>query len=359
MSEGYMTDILTGILKESYALLNAMSPYLLFGFFVAGLLHIFFDPAGIAKHFGKPDIMSVLKASLFGVPLPLCSCGVIPAALQLKREGASKGAILSFLISTPTTGVDSIFATYALMGGFFAAYRVLASFVTAILCGLLVNVFTRPYAPIEDPGASKDCSCCSGHARPVSERGLPAKFFSAMKYSFGDLLKDTGPWLILGVLVGGAISYLIPQSFLEEYVGSGVKAMVIMLIIGMPMYVCATGSIPIAAALMLNGVSPGAAFVFLLSGPASNAVGMTLIAKEMGKRELLIYIFSIAVSSVAFGLVLDVFSGYISIPSMRKAPYSTGHAAGIVELISSVVLVAFILYNLLSASTKKGKHVLQ
>lgn len=344
-----MIDTAAGILKESYLLLNKMSPYLLFGFFFAGVIHIFIDTRTVGRHLGGNDLSSVVKASIFGIPLPLCSCGVIPAAVSLKKDGASRGAVVSFLISTPTTGVDSILATYSLLGWFFTAYRVAASFVAGVFSGILANIFIKG----TDPGAQQDprkCRLCGeegAHDHPV-----PNKISSLFKYAFGSLLGDTGGGIILGILIGGSISFFIPEEFIRTYLGEGWRSMVLMLIIAIPMYVCASGSIPIAAALMLKGMNPGAAFVFLLAGPATNAVGMTVIAKQIGKRATIIYVVSIAVTSIALGMLLDIIWKAFNKGSFIKEMYDARVFPVWVGVSCSIILLVLIGVNYL----RKGKH---
>jgi len=260
--------VVIDILQESYYLLSKMAPYLLFGFFFAGVLHIFLRPEVIARHLGKSNFGAVVKASLFGIPLPLCSCGVIPAALSLRRQGASKGATLSFLISTPTTGIDSIFATFALLGGFFMAYRIVASFLAALFVGTLTNMYI--YEPREEKQENdeKQCACCDDDTEHT--HSLLEKCAGVFTYAFGTLMQDAAGWLIAGILIGGTISYLIPDEFIKAYIGEGWESICIMLIIGTPMYICSSGSIPIATALMLKGLNPGAAFAFLFARTTHN-----------------------------------------------------------------------------------------
>ena len=299
-----MIDILVGIGNESYILLNKMAIYLLFGYMFAGILHIFLQPETIARHLGKSSFGAVMKASLFGIPLPLCSCGVIPAALSLRKEGASKGAVLSFLISTPTTGIDSIFATFALLGGFFAAYRVCASFIAAFFVGILANIFLKPEQ--ESPKSNENIECKVCNDKHDHHHTLKEKAKRIFTYAFGDLLHESGKWLLIGIVIGGGISYFLPEEVIHNYIGTGWMAIVIMFIIGIPMYVCASGSIPIAAALMLKGLNPGAAFAFLLSGPATNTVTMTIVYRNLGKGALILYLTAIAGCSLGLGLLLNM-----------------------------------------------------
>ncbi|MFQ5952635.1 MAG: SO_0444 family Cu/Zn efflux transporter [Candidatus Omnitrophota bacterium] len=335
-------NVIIGIIKEAYFLLNKMAPYLLFGYLFAGIIHIFIDQAMVSRHLGGSNLFSVIKAALFGIPLPLCSCGVIPAAMSLRKEGASRGAVLSFLISTPTTGVDSIFATYSLMGGLFTIYRILASFITGVLSGIAANFFIRePVTPQEEKAKCKLCDEEREHIHAPSHQ-----IRGAFTYAFGDLLSDTGGPLLLGILIGGVITYFLPGDFISKYLGSGIIAMFVMLIVGIPMYVCATASIPIASALILKGINPGAAFVFLVAGPATNVVTMTVVAQNIGRKALVIYLGSIAFGSIAMGLLLDRIYLYFyqgeairtMLPHKELLPEWLGFTA-------AIVLVALIVFN--------------
>ena len=345
-------DFIGGIIRESYFLLNEMSPYLLFGFLVAGLLHVFINTETVGRHLGKSTFFSVVKAALFGMPLPLCSCGVLPAAVSLRKQGASKGAILSFLISTPTTGVDSIFATYSLMGGFFTVFRVIASIGAGIFSGVLGNLFLKEDTPRPQEKEEK-CKFCEEEGE--HEHAFNSKLKGMFGYAFGELLGDVGGWLILGVVIGGVIAYLMPEEFIHTYLGSGWKAMVVMLIVGAPMYVCATGSIPIAVALMMKGMNPGAAFVFLLAGPATNAVGMTIVSKQMGRKALFIYLVSIAISSIFLGVLLDVIWNTFNKDGIKRIMEHYGVMPDWVGIAASVVLVFLIVYAMVRKTVSREK----
>ena len=344
------------ILKESGLLLNKMSIYLIFGFIVAGILHIFLRTDTIARHLGKGNVSSVVKASLFGIPLPLCSCGVLPAALSLRKEGASRGAVLSFLISTPTTGIDSIFATYALLGGFFAFYRVLASFVAGVFAGLIANLLFKDKKDEQKDEKTAECKLCGKEEHSEKEHSLSGKVKGAFKYAFGELLSDVGPWLVIGIIVGGVISYILPESFIKSYLGSGWQAMVVMFVVGIPMYVCSSGSIPIAAALMLKGMSPGAAFVFLLAGPATNSVALTVIAKRMGKETVFIFLFSIMVCGFGLGIFLNYIWGYLGINVLEQVMHHSKTFPYWLEVSGSILLMLLILVNIFSSRKTKKKE---
>lgn len=333
--------ILKAILIESFKLLMEMAPWLLLGFFFAGVIHIFFPKEKITHHLGRGGFLPVLKSALFGVPLPLCSCGVIPVVTSLRKQGASKGACLSFLISTPTSGVDSILATYSLLGPFFAVYRVIASFITGLFSGLLTNIFEKePYK--QNRNMEENCNICdetNQHTHSVIDK-IKAMF----SYGFIELVEDTGKWILLGLLVGGIITYFMPEGFIERYLGRGILSMFVMLIVAIPIYVCATGSIPIAAALMLKGLSPGGGFVFLFAGPATNAVTITVIGKYLGRKALTIYLLSIGIASILLGLLLNGIWGDVEISKIvmqgKMLPVS-------VKLICALIILGLSLYSLI------------
>ena len=342
-------QIITGVIKEAYFLLNKMSVYLLFGFFFAVVLHVFMKEGLVARHLGGNNFLSAVKASLFGIPLPLCSCGVVPAALSLRKDGASKGAILSFLISTPTTGVDSIFATYGLLGGVFAAYRVIASFVTGVFAGVFANIFLREDKPPNSLNNEHKCKLCSGEEHPEEGHSVLQKIKGVFSYAFGDLLRDIGMWLLLGILVGGVISYFIPEAFVTRYLGSGWQSMLIMLLVGIPMYVCSTGSIPIAAALMLKGMNPGAAFVFLMAGPATNSVALTVIANQFGKKTVFVFLTSIITCSLILGVLLNHVWKFLNIGALEHIIHHEGIMPPWLQIGASSILLLSILLSIVTA----------
>lgn len=280
--------------------LCAMAPYLLFGFLVAGLLSVLVSAETVERHLGGRGLWSVVKASIFGVPLPLCSCGVIPVAASLHRHGASHGATTAFLLSTPQTGVDSIVVTYSLLGGVFALVRPLAALINGIIGGWLVDNLTGSEQGREAE-AAVPCSdpCC----RPETEGS--SKLWRAFHYGFVSLPRDIGKSLLVGLIIAGVIAALVPDDFFAGLFGSGIVGMLVMMAVGIPLYVCASGSVPIAAALIMKGVSPGAALVFLMTGPATNAASLAIIWNVLGKKTATVYLLSLAVCALAFGLLLD------------------------------------------------------
>jgi len=323
------------VLEQSWHILADSAPYLLFGFLAAGYLHGFLSAEAIGRHLGQGRVRSVLKAALVGVPLPLCSCGVIPAALGLRRKGASKGATVSFLVSTPETGVDSIALTYALMDPLMTVARPLAAFVTAVLAGVTENFLGREEALPEPPRLP--CGCPE---EPVPEGAGPLqRVRSGLRYAFGDLLGDLAPWLAVGFLLAGLITVLVPSDFVREHLGGGVLPLLVMLGVGIPLYLCATASTPIAAALILKGLSPGAALVFLLAGPATNIASVTALAGTLGVGATVRYLLSISVGAVGMGLALDAAYGAFGVPARALA----GAAAEVfppgVGLVSALLLI--------------------
>ena len=312
-------------MQEILHLINEMSPYLLLGFFLAGVMYAFLPQRYYGHFLGRRNFGSVVNAALFGIPLPLCSCGVIPTAMSLRKEGASKGATVSFLIATPQTGVDSIIATYSLMGLPFAIVRPLAALVTALFGGALTN------AADKDDAAGRS-RCCEGV--PEEHRGLVARMLEALKYAFVEMMEDIGKWLVGGIVIAGLITVFIPDGWFTIFQGNTLASMLLVLAIAMPMYVCATGSIPIAVALMLKGLTPGAALVLLMAGPACNFASMLVVRKVLGMKTTLLYMLSIVIGAVGFGFLVDYlqfsgsmdFLGHLSQEHMCHHPYSPGYA---------------------------------
>jgi len=280
-----------------------MSPYLLFGFLVAGILSVLISQPIVERHLGGKGIWPLVKASLFGVPLPLCSCGVIPVSMSLYKHGASKASAISFLLSTPQTGADSILVTLSLLGPLFAVFRPLAAFVTGIIGGVLVNVFGKK--PDNKEYNSQKCmeECCRGNQDKKIVRGL--------KYGFVTLPHDIGRAMLVGLFIAAIISALVPDGYFAEHLGTGIFAMLVMMFLGIPVYVCATASVPVAAALILKGLTPGAAIVFLMTGPATNAASFVTIWKTLGSRTAITYLLTVAGCALISGIMLDYIAAGI------------------------------------------------
>jgi len=292
--------ILKEILYSIYSLFLDMAPYLLLGMLLTGIFSTVLKPALVLKHAGGHSWGSVVKASLFGVPLPLCSCGVLPTALYLRDAGASKPAVQSFLISTPQTGFDSIIATYGILGPVMAVYRAVSAFFLGLIGGGISAAAGRNV---------HSSASASGNESRLSEEHAPGvfrKLRKAFRYGFIDFIDDIGLQFLLGLVIAGVLTALVPDDFFAGTAwGSGIQAMVLMILIGVPIYMCSTSSIPIAAALMAKGISPGAAFVLLAAGPATNAATLAVLGKKLGMKETAVYLGSLVLGSLLFGLLLD------------------------------------------------------
>lgn len=279
-------------------ILNEMSPYILLGFFMAGLLHEFVKPEMMSRHLAGGGWKPVIKAALFGIPLPLCSCGVLPTAVGLRRQGASKGATTSFLIATPQTGVDSIAATYSLLGLPFALIRPIAALVGAVFGGGCVAKFDKENAVVVN-------NCASATNASAKRKSLVAKVAASARYGFVDMVASVGKWLVIGLVVAALITVFVPDELFLSLSEYPLLAMVVMVAVAVPMYICATGSIPIAMSLMLKGLTPGVAFVLLMAGPAANFASIMVLGKELGRRTTALYVGSVVVTAIAIGLVID------------------------------------------------------
>ena len=354
---------ITHFFETLWSLSLAMAPFILFGLVFAGLLHELVPDSIVTKHLGSSDVKSVFKSTIFGIPLPVCSCGVIPLATSIKKSGASKGATLSFLISTPITGVDSIMATYGIFGWIFTLYRAITSMIIAMVAGILTNIFdkddvvTKEKKPsfsavdsqpttsftINTPKSDDSCdtgegSCCSS----TTDEKKKFSFIAAMRYAFGTLLGDIAKPLFWGLIIGALITVAIPDNLAELLSDNSWLSYLLVIVIAVPMYVCATASLPIAAGLMLSGVSAGAAFVFLSAGPATNTVTIGVVKKMLGTKSLLIYLGSIIIGSIVFGLGLDyIFDAAAIDPTSLIHMEEEG---GIIATISSVILWGLILW---------------
>ena len=326
------------VLAESWSVLGQMAPYLLFGFFVAGLLSIVISPEWIERHLGGKGIGPIIKSALFGVPLPLCSCGVIPVTASLRRHGAGRGATTAFLLSTPQTGVDSLLATYALLGPVYAIFRPLAALVTGIVGGVLVSIFDKDHAPTPDDPDKPTCTaeCCTG------DEHQPA-ILRILRYGFITLPGDIAKELLVGIAIAGAISALVTQNALAAYLGGGLLSMFVMMAFGIPIYVCSTASIPIAMGFMHLGASPGAALVFLITGPATNAAAITVVWRLIGRRSAVIYLLTVALGALAAGFLLDYTFAHFALSNPIEAGHQHGEGISWFSHLAAVALLAVIL----------------
>ena len=328
------------LLNSLIYMLGEMSPYVLLGFLIAGLMHAFLPQQAMARHLAGTGLKPVTKAALFGIPLPLCSCGVLPTAISMRRQGASKAASTSFLIATPQTGVDSIAATWSLLGPAFAVVRPVAALVTSLFGGLAVG-HTERKETAEADSCNTQCATVA-----QSKRSFGQKCLDALRYGFIDLLGSIGGWLTIGLIIAALITVYVPNEFFGIFGNTHILSMISVLIIDIPMYVCATGSIPIALSLMMKGLSPGTALVLLMAGPAANFASFTLISREMGRRSAIVYIASIIVGAMTFGLIIDYLlpASWFTVTDVHAACH---HMEGmsLFPAICSVVLVALLIFT--------------
>ncbi len=326
---------------ELVNLLYDMAPWLLLGFLIAGILHVFFPEGRIKKLLGKSNSRSVINAALLGVPLPLCSCGVIPTGVSFYRSGASKGSAISFLISTPQTGVDSILVTYSMLGLPLAILRPVVALFTGLSGGFLTNRLERNRT---DKGIS---SGSSSRSRKNPEEGIISR---VLGYAFGTFLMDIAGWILIGLLAAALIAVIIPDDFFASYIKNDFLGMLLILVASIPVYVCATSSIPIAAVLIMKGISPGAALVFLMAGPATNAATITVIGKTMGRRTLVIYLLTIMAAALISGFLIDYvfpaawFAGTVS---GAHIGYEHGLLPVWLKISSGILLMALIVFGYL------------
>lgn len=363
-------------LKNLLDLSLEAAPWLVLGLVIGGLIKAMVPIRFLQKHLSGDGLVAIVKAAIFGAPLPLCSCGVIPAALGLRRAGASKPATVSFLVSTPETGVDSVTISYALLGPFMAIVRPVAAIASAITAGLLVGrsqdneqlevshisgpvetsccsssscasepVVTSTSSCCSSEGDKKESSCCgTDHdANPETESsGFLKKAWDGIVYSFDTLFVDVLFWLVVGLIFAALVKTFVPVTFLAEW-GSGLPAMMLMLVIGIPMYVCATASTPIAAGLLLAGVSPGTAMVFLMAGPATNISTLGVIGKELGKRALTAYLAGVGIVTIITGLLVDAMVKHWNIDVQAQIAHSQDIVPPVIAWASLILLVAVVL----------------
>lgn len=311
-----------------------MAPYLLLGFLIAGVLHVFVPRNFYANYLSSNNKLSVLWAALLGIPLPLCSCGVIPTAIGLKNEKASKGAIASFLIATPQTGIDSILATFSLMGIGFAIIRPTAALITGICGGLLVNRLVHE-SDINDY-ATSSCQMETGN-----------RLWRVLKYAFYDMLRDIGLRLLIGLVVAALIQVAVPDEFFLSFGNQPLLQMLVILVIAVPMYICSTGSIPVAAALMMKGLSPGAALVMLMAGPAVNLASILVIHKSLGRRFTSIYLMTIVGFAVLFGVLLNATGIDFNVATQEACCMSKSALPNPFKIVCATVLTLLIIFALI------------
>lgn len=365
------------LIGNFFTLLDAMSIYIIIGLLIAGILKQIIPDDFVSSHLGKDSTTSVIKATIFGIPLPVCSCSVIPLAQGLKKEGASRGAVQSFLISTPITGVDSILATFSFFGLVFTIFRVISSIIIAISVGLIQNFFEKsekieetkdrkevvekpkfqafnqtstptsfgtsfkatPNLKVQESSTSSCCSsssCCDSS----SKKGFSLK--SVFSYAYNTLFSDMAKSLFIGLVLGAVFTTFMPKEYAKLLFDNIYLTYFVILLFAIPLYTCATASLPIAAALMLQGMSAGAAFIFLTAGPATSAVTMSVVYKMLGKKSLIIYLVVISTLSIVFGALFDIFFSNLEILNL----HGEHEESSLINSIFSFIVLGLIFYHL-------------
>lgn len=362
------------LLNNFISVFIASAPWLMLGLLVAGLMKALVPTELLSRHLGKSNYSAAIKAALLGAPLPLCSCGVIPAAMGLRRSGASKAATTSFLISTPETGVDSISITYAMLGPFMAIIRPIAAIVSAIAAGVWVSIYEQHEQTKSSCCSSKSepetTSCCSSKSKPEPEttsccssssskeetsccsskaiaptNSIIKQLIAGVRFTFVDLIRDISLWLLIGLGLAAVIKTFVPIETLTAW-GDGLLAFIVMAAIGVPMYICATASTPIAAGLLFSGVSPGAILVFMLVGPATNIATIGLVKKELGNHALTAYLSSVVITGFAFGYLTNFLAGKWDINFIQQAKQVQAMVNPQIASACGIILGCLIAYHL-------------
>ena len=315
------------------------------GLLAGGLINEFLPFSKIKTWFGKGKLSGVFKASAMGVPLPLCSCSVIPAAVTLKKNGASNGATSSFLISTPETGVDSISVTYAMMDLPMTIIRPIAAFITAFVAGVLQIIFNDDEAPASKEGSKEESNetksaCCASEKQEIKRKPFSERVRSVVVYAFSNLLEDIAKWLLLGLVLGALITYFVPADLFLKYDGPYVKFLIIL--IGIPLYICASATTPIAASLVLKGMSPGTALLLLMVGPATDVSNIVVMQKYIGKKGVMINVLAIAFVGLAFSYIVDFLYAKYQWPFDFKIGHQHQHET---SLFTHSIAIVFVLLH--------------
>ncbi|QKJ23154.1 SO_0444 family Cu/Zn efflux transporter [Poseidonibacter lekithochrous] len=347
-------DLAISFANNFLVLLDAFSIYVILGLFIAGILKQIVPDDFVSSHLGKDSTSSVVKATLFGIPLPVCSCSVIPLAQGLRKEGASKGAVQSFLISTPITGVDSILATYSLFGFVFTLFRVVSSIIIAITVGLVQNFFEKESKnkieeKIEESSCCSSSSCCDSN----TEEKKSFSIIKVFKYGYGTLFSDMAKALLIGLILGALFITFMPEEYSKILFDNQFLTYIVVMLFAMPLYTCATASLPIAAALMMQGMSAGAVFIFLTAGPATSAVTMSIVYKMLGKKSLIIYIITIFILALCFGMAYDTFLGDLSLLNVSMIH----EESTLIESLASLLMLVLIFYHLFKNKFKKEEPI--
>ncbi len=346
-----MKELILEFLANFWLLLNSIAFFILIGVLIAGIFKLLIPDSFIKKHLGQHNFMANIKAAIIGIPLPLCSCSVIPFVTSLKKSGASNSAIQTFLIATPITGADSIMATYGVFGWLFTLYRVISSVVIALCAGMLTLIFVKqPDESVQTPDSNallfsipvqsvigKPLNIKVVKAEEQSNNQLVDKVRKVIGYAFDDIYKDIARSLMIGIFIGALIVTFMPEDLVQYLSANQLLNYILVLAISLPLYVCATASIPLGLSLLSAGFSPGAAFIFLTAGPASNAITMSVVLKTLGKTSLIIYLASVLAGSLLFGYGFDYFFS----EGLSQIHFFTGQdeAPGFIAQVSSVILL--------------------
>lgn len=338
-----MIDFARNLTVATWHMFTDAAPYVIFGFIAAGLIKAILPENAVARHLGGRSTLAVVKASLLGIPLPLCSCGVIPAAISLRKQGAGRGASAAFLVSTPESGVDSIAITWALLDPVMTILRPVAAFITATLTGILINLLPEEKTALGIQPDTPGCQdgCCS--SQTSGKEPLARRMRDGLRYAFGDLLKDIGGWLLLGILIAAVVTALLPDGFFPWLFEDQSVSLLLMLLVSIPLYMCASASTPIAAALVLKGLSPGAALVFLLAGPATNVATLTVVARFWGRRAAVVYLAVIASSSLILGWLVNQIYSWAGLDLSRWVTSVQADSESWLNTLSAVLLLLLIL----------------
>ena len=349
-----------GFINAFLSIFSDMALFMLIGMILTGILHGVMKKDTVAKHLGPGSRLPSVKAAVMGVPLPLCSCGVLPTTIYLGQSGASTSAVMAFLISTPQTGVDSIIATLGMMGVVFAVYRPVAAFISGAAGGAVIQWIAgkKDMSGIEEVDVTcEDGHCCAAESAPTERMALGARMKGMAQYAFFDFMDDIAVHFLIGVLIAAAITLILPTDFFTNMaIGSGIVGMLVMLIIGLPMYICSTSSIPIALALMVKGISPGAAFVFLFAGPATNAASLSVLTKTFGKKTVGVYLAVMAVCAVGFGLLLDALIGMFGWDVVPVSDVMAGHGTSVIKIIAGILFGLLLLRSIIKKLATRIKN---
>ena len=320
--------MLLDFISSSWLIFAKFAPFLLVGFVIAGILHYIIDPKMVLNQLGRPNLGSIIKAALIGIPLPLCSCSVIPVAASIKKIGANNGSTISFLSSTPQTGIDSIIPTYGLFGGAFTIIKIFVALICGVISGVIINLTSK-----------KDNINVTYNDYIIKKDNSIKK---SLVYFFIELPLSLYKPLIFGVIIAAAIDSFLPNFLIPENFSSGFLAFLIITLISIPLYICSLESLPIALSLLSLGLSPGSILVFLIVGPATNSSTILSTLKIVGKKNTIIYLITIIAISWTAGMLMEISN--IAIVEIKE------HKSSCSELnhMSAILLILYFLFSILS-----------